>query len=72
VDLTILKNMVRAIAQTRKQARLRPNKEIRFWHGVSERAIFTGSILLGKPEVIAVWLAFKAVTRWKTETDEIH
>lgn len=52
---------------------LRPPRRIRFWHGVTERTIYTSMILLGKPEGIAVWLAFKAVMRWKIdEKDERH
>jgi hypothetical protein len=47
---------------------------VSFWHGVAERAVYTTSIVLGKPEGIAVWLAFKAVVRWKPseEPDPRH
>ena len=52
---------------------LRPSPLIRFWHGVTERTIYTSMIVLGKPEGIAVWLAFKAVMRWKIgENDKAH
>jgi len=44
-----------------------------FWQGVSERALYTSAILLGKPEGIAVWLAYKAVMRWKLgDNDMVH
>lgn len=52
---------------------LRPAPWIRFWYGVTERAFYTSTILLGKPEGIAVWLGFKAVMRWKiNEADKRH
>ncbi len=44
---------------------LRNHPTVSFWHGVVERAVYTTSIVLGRPEGIAVWLAFKAVIRWK-------
>ena len=44
---------------------LRPPAPIRFWHGVMERIIYTSVVVLGKPEGIAVWLAFKAIMRWR-------
>jgi hypothetical protein len=37
---------------------LRPDPRIRSWHGVAERFLYTSTILLGKPQGIAVWLAF--------------
>jgi hypothetical protein len=52
---------------------LRPPPRIRFWHGFMERTLYTSMIVFGKPEGIAVWLAFKAVMRWKVrENDEAH
>lgn len=49
---------------------LRPHPTISFWHGVAERSVYVTSILLGRPEGIAVWLAFKAVMRWKVQEDD--
>ena len=31
--------------------------------GIVERAVYTSSIVLGRPEGVAVWLAFKAIQR---------
>jgi hypothetical protein len=53
--------------------KLRPSKSIRFWNGVAERGIYTSATVLGKPEGIAVWLAFKALMRWRIdEKDKRH
>ena len=52
---------------------LRPPKIISFWHGLVERAVYTSSILLGRPEGIAAWLAFKAIMRFKViDADPRH
>jgi hypothetical protein len=51
---------------------LRAHPTISFWQGVAERFLYTSTILLGKPEGIAVWLAFKAIMRWKTTEDTRH
>jgi hypothetical protein len=48
---------------------VRPASVISFWHGVTERAVYVTCVVLGKPEGIAVWLAFKAVMRWKVSED---
>jgi len=48
----------------------RPNSTVAFWHGVAERTIYATCVVLGKWEGIAVWLAFKAVIRWKMSEDE--
>ena len=53
-----------------KKVPIRPNATLCFWHGVAERAIYATSVILGKPEGIAVWLAFKAVIRWKMSEEE--
>ena len=50
--------------------KLRPLPPIRFWHGIMERALYTSTIVFGRPEGIAVWLAFKAVMRWKIHEDK--
>jgi len=44
---------------------IRPNATLSFWHGFTERAVYASCVILGKPEGIAVWLAFKAVMRWR-------
>lgn len=50
-----------------------PPPAISFWNGFIERAVYTSSIVLGRPEGIAVWLAFKAIIRWKSiESDPRH
>ena len=49
---------------------VRPTATLSFWHGFTERAIYTSCVILGKPEGIAVWLAFKAVMRWKISEDK--
>lgn len=38
---------------------------IRKFHGCMERAIYTSAVVLGVPEGIGVWLAFKALMRWR-------
>jgi len=45
------------------------HETVSFWHGVTERAVYVTCIILAKPEGIAVWLAFKAVQRWKISED---
>jgi hypothetical protein len=49
---------------------VRVNKPVGFWHGVAERGVYATCVILGKPEGIAVWLAFKAVVRWKMSDKE--
>ena len=49
---------------------LRSPPVISFWHGFIERAVYTSSIVLGKPEGIAVWLAFKAIMRLNTNPSD--
>lgn len=44
---------------------IRPSPTVSFWHGVFERGVYVSCIFSGNPEGIAVWLAFKAVMRWK-------
>jgi hypothetical protein len=53
-----------------KPVPLRVNVTVAFWHGVAERATYATCVILGKPEGIAVWLAFKAVVRWKMSEEE--
>lgn len=40
------------------------------WHGVAERFIYTSTVLLGRPDGIAVWLAYKAVMRWQIGSED--
>ena len=56
----------------KKSKDVRPSKWVRIWQGATERAIYTSAILLGQPEGIAVWLAFKAAARWTSERTDIH
>jgi hypothetical protein len=49
---------------------VRANATLSFWHGFTERAVYASCVILGKPEGIAVWLAFKAVMRWKISEEE--
>ena len=49
---------------------IRTSPLIARWHGVAERFVYTSTVLLGKPEGIAFWLAFKAVMRWKVYDDD--
>jgi len=53
---------------------IKPHKTISFWYGVIERIIFASCFIISRPEGIAIWLAFKAVVRWKMseEKDERH
>jgi len=51
---------------------IRPHRTLSFWHGFCERAVYVTSIVLGKPEGIAVWLAFKAVMRWKGQAEDVR
>ena len=52
---------------------LRPPSTIRVCQGIAERFVYTSTICLGRPEGIAVFLAFKAVMRWKIgENDPRH
>lgn len=46
---------------------IQPPRLISFWQGVAERFLYTSTICLGKPEFVAVWLAFKAVIRWRVD-----
>ena len=59
---------VQGIEKTEKSIRTTPI--IALWHGVAERFVYTSTVLLGKPEGIAVWLAFKAVMRWRVYGDD--
>lgn len=47
-----------------------PPPTISKWHGVAERAVYTTAIVLGRPEGIAAWLAFKALMRVKVDEDK--
>jgi hypothetical protein len=49
---------------------VRANPTVRFWHGVVERAVYATCVVLARPQGIAVWLAFKAVIRWKMSEEE--
>lgn len=49
---------------------IRTTPIIALWHGTAERFLYTSTIILGRPEGIAVWLAFKAVMRWKVYEDD--
>ncbi len=44
-----------------------------YWHaiilGSVERVLFVGSVLFGKPEFIAAWLALKVAGQWRIWTD---
>lgn len=51
---------------------LRTGKNLSFWLGTAERALYTSTICLGRPEGIAVWLAFKAIMRWKVLQDDLR
>ncbi|WP_411726061.1 hypothetical protein [Methyloglobulus sp.] len=44
---------------------IRAHPTITFWQSMTEVVIYTSSVALSKPEGIAVWLAFKAIMRWK-------
>jgi hypothetical protein len=59
---------VQGIKKTEKP--IRTNPIIARWDGVAERFVYTSTVLLGKPEGIAVWLAFKAVMRWRVYDDD--
>jgi hypothetical protein len=39
--------------------------------GMVERVMYTASILLGRPEFVAVWLAIKSVGEWRSEPGEL-
>src|SRR5260370_34886738 len=66
-------NSLWKIAGVEEDLKLRPSRKIRFWNGVAERGVYTSAIVLGKPEGIAVWLAFKALMRWRIdEKDKRH
>ncbi len=43
---------------------------ISVFYGILETLIFTSCFILKKPEGIAVWLAFKAIMRWKISDDD--
>jgi hypothetical protein len=45
---------------------VRASRIVALWHGVVERTVYFACVVLQKPEGIAVWLAFKAVIRWKS------
>jgi len=49
---------------------IRPHKTISFWFGVIERALFLSCFIAKLPEGIAVWLAFKAVVRWRMSEEK--
>ena len=51
---------------------IRPPPTISFWHGVTERAVYVTCVVLEKPEGITVWLAFKAVMRWKVGDKDLR
>ena len=50
----------------------RSNPKVRFWQGFVERALYTSCVVLKVPEGIAVWLAFKAIMRFKVKGDDPH
>jgi uncharacterized protein YneF (UPF0154 family) len=64
----IAEEEAKVVQKTEKPIRTSPI--IARWHGVAERFVYTSMVLLGKPEGIAVWLAFKAVMRWKVYDDD--
>jgi hypothetical protein len=48
-------------------------RQISIFYGILETLIFTSCFMLKKPEGIAVWLAFKAIMRWKiSDNDPRH
>ncbi|HUS45978.1 MAG TPA: hypothetical protein VM219_08110 [Phycisphaerae bacterium] len=48
---------------------IRPPPAVSFWHGFAERAIYT-TAAIARPEGIAVWLAFKAIMRFKAKEED--
>ncbi len=68
---TIAENEAKDVQGSEKTLRpIRTTPIIARWHGVAERFVYTSTVFLGTPEGIAVWLAFKAVMRWKILSDD--
>jgi len=64
---------VRQLQNQEQYLPIRTSPTIALWHGTAERFLYTSTIILGRPEGIAIWLAFKAVMRWKIyENDPRH
>lgn len=51
---------------------IRTTPKIAFWHGVAERFFYTSTVLIGSPEGIAVFLAYKAVMRWQVYKEDVR
>jgi hypothetical protein len=76
VDLTVNKLWAIAEADFKKReikispTPIRATRAISLWHGITERAVYASCVMFGIPQGIAVWLAFKAVMRWKVSEDK--
>jgi hypothetical protein len=60
--------VISTIVEKRLWPKTKPDYEpggIKRWTGMLERTLYTGALMWGAPQWVAVWLATKAIVRWQ-------